>query len=262
MVKELHYQYDPWAKIKATRSPVGSVLGQFSTYSINFFEYQRKIASKGVNDAMAGAWDSPEAWRMYRLGMLYLATTGISAVTNTNFGTLVQNDTAERLLRLNQYIGGDKEDKEKAFFGLDPITSTFGGPFVSDVIRLSHIINFNNMDEDDMNVFMSAHRDFHEKIKTSKTEELVRLFNGQLGRTVYGTLPKMRDGSNIGTLAVSELGLYNTPHLKNVKNKILKPFQTLPGSIGESFVPSYQRKIEAKSTYSEDQIASILEAFK
>ena len=71
----------------------------------------------------------------------------------------------------------------------------------------------------------------------------------------------MRDGSNIGTLAVSELGLYNTPHLKNVKNKILKPFQTLPGSIGESFVPSYQRKKEAKSAYSKDQIASILEAF-
>lgn len=42
MVKELHYQYDPWAKIKATRSPVGAVLGQFSTYAINFLNIKEK----------------------------------------------------------------------------------------------------------------------------------------------------------------------------------------------------------------------------
>ena len=35
----LHYLYDPFAKAKILRNPLGSVLGQYSTYGINFFEY-------------------------------------------------------------------------------------------------------------------------------------------------------------------------------------------------------------------------------
>ena len=264
MVKELHYQYDPWAKIKATRSPVGAVLGQFSTYAINFFEYQRKIATKGTNAILAREWNNPEIYRMLRLGMLYTAVTGISAVTNTNFGTLVQNDTAERLSRLNQYLGGDKEDKEKAFFGLDPITSTFGGPFVSDIMKLGSILNYNNLSEDDMAVFSSAHREFHEAVNSSKTEELVRFFNGQAARTLYTTFPRMINGTNMGTLFFQELGLYSTPELKGLKGKILKPFQQLPGDVGKAFKPKSKKKKEsfANTKFSEEEITSILSAFE
>ena len=43
MVKELHFEYSPFAKPKALRTSAGSVLGQFSTFGINFFNYQRKI---------------------------------------------------------------------------------------------------------------------------------------------------------------------------------------------------------------------------
>ena len=142
VVKELHYLYDPWAKPQILQGPVGSILGQFSTYSINFFEYQRKIAANAGNDILAGAWNSPEAFRLYRLGMLYTAVTGLGAITNAKWSNLIQNDTYERLSRLDQYLRGDKEAKEKAFFGKDPITATFGGPFVSDIIKLGQIVNF------------------------------------------------------------------------------------------------------------------------
>ena len=136
MVKELHYQYDRFAKPNITKGPVGSVLGQFSTYAINFFNYQAKIAKAGGSDMLAREWNTPEAWRLYRLGMLYTFVTGLSALTNTNFNNLIQNDTMERGARLKQYMMGDAEAKKKAFFGLDPITGTFGGPFISDILRI------------------------------------------------------------------------------------------------------------------------------
>lgn len=256
MVKELHYQYDPWAKIKATRNPVGAVLGQFSTYAINFFEYQRKIASKAGNDALAGEWNTPNTWRLARLGMLYSVITGLSAVTNTNFGTLVQNDTAERLKNLDQWLGGTEEEKKRAFFGLDPITSTFGGPFVSDIVKLGHILNFNNMSDDDLNIYFNAHKEFDSKVNTSKTKELVSMLNGQIGRTAFTTFPRMINGTNMGTLLFQELGLYNTPELKDLKGKILKPLQQLPGDVGEAFTPD-----EKPKQFTEEQIIEMLDAF-
>ena len=117
MVKELHYLYDPWAKPKALRNPVGSVLGQFSTYAINFFEYQRKIAARGGSDILAREWNSPEAWRLYRLGSLYTMVTGLSAITNAKWTNLIQNDTFDRLVKLDQYLRGDAKAKEKADLG-------------------------------------------------------------------------------------------------------------------------------------------------
>lgn len=262
MVKELHYQYDPWAKIKATRSPVGAVLGQFSTYAINFFEYQRKIASKAGNDMLAGEWNSPNTWRLLRLGMLYSVVTGLGAVTNTNFGTLVQNDTAERLKNLDKWIGGTKKEKEEAFFGLDPITSTFGGPFISDIVKLGHIMNFNNMSHDDLSVYFAANKDFNERVKTDKTEELVRMLNGQIARTAFTTFPRMINGTNMGTLLFQELGLYNTPELEGLKKTILKPFQSLPGKAGKAFTPDKKTKQSKNNLqFSEEQINEILQGF-
>ena len=118
------------------------------------------------------------------------------------------------------------------------------------------------MNSDEMNVFMSAHIDFHSEVKTSKTEELVRLINGQVGRTLYTTFPRMINGTNAGTLFFQELGLYNTPHLKDLKKTILKPFQQLPGGVGEAFTPKKRNNKKYEGTqYTPDQIAEILKAF-
>ena len=267
MVKELHYQYDPFAKIKATRGPVGSVLGQFSTYGINFFEYQRKILAKGGNDVLAKSWNTPEAWRMYRLGMLYTMVSGLSAVTNTSYGTLIQNDTADRLNRLDMWLGGTKEEKEKAFFGLDPITSTFGGPTVSDVIRLGTIFNLNNLDSDDLNTYLSVHVDFYEDTEDDKVEELVRFGNQQIYRLIYQTIPRSINGTSMPTLLGQELALYNTPELDWLKQSFLKPLQKIPGKTGEYFTPKGKAKKKNKEyfetkKYSPSEVDNMLDVFR
>ena len=264
MVKELHYQYDPWAKIKATRGPVGSVLGQFSTFSINFFEYQRKIVAKGGKDFMSGLWDSPEAFRMYRLGMMYTFITGLSALTNTDFTVLAQNDTMDRVNRLGQYMGGTPEEKEKAFFGLDPITSTFAGPTVSDVIKLGHIFEFNNMGNDDLISYIRGYQEFDRESGDDKTEEIIRFLNGQLGRTIYTTIPRGVNGTGLPTLIGQELGLYPNKELSSLKDKMLLPFQNLPGGVGEYFTPKKTkktRKYYQGKKYSDSEIAKLLGPF-
>jgi len=265
MVKELHYLYDPWAKPGITRSPLGSVLGQFSTYSINFFEYQRKIAAQGTNAVIAKEWNSPEAWRMYRLGMLYTAVTGIGAVTNSKWSNLVQNDTFDRLKRLDDYLTGTKEEKESAFFGRDPITATFGGPTVSDIMKLGSLINFQRMSGHDLRSYLELYEGAAKRSKYDLTEEIVRMLNTQGHRLIYQTGPRMVNGTGFPTIVGQELGLYNTPELNQLRDKMLYPLQKyLPEPVSTYLTPdknSKSSKLRKKSStdrFSNQEIDDIM----
>ena len=259
MVKELHYQYDRFAKPNITKGPVGSVLGQFSTYAINFFNYQAKIAKAGGNDVLAREWNTPEAWRLYRLGMLYTFVTGLSALTNTNFNNLIQNDTMERGVRLKQYMMGDAEAKKKAFFGLDPITGTFGGPFISDILRIGHAVNFMGMSGPEWTSYANGYVKFHNKNKTGATEEIVRTLNTQIGRLVYGTIPRSINGTGVPTLLGQELGLYGTPELSGYKDAMLMPLQKyMPNPVSKYFTPDKKPKSKKDKEFSRDEVMSIL----
>ena len=201
---------------------------------------------------------------MYRLGMMYMGITGLSALFNTDLNNLVQNDTYDRLKRLDQYIGGDKEDKEKAFFGLDPVTSTFGGPFVSDVIRLAHIMNFNKMQPEGYESYIKGYEDFHSNTgETDFTEQIIRFLNTQAGRTLYTTLPRAVNGTGLPTLLGQELGLYGTPELASLKGKLLDPLQKIPGSVGKYFTPQSkkQKKYYQGTKYTPEEISNILSPF-
>jgi hypothetical protein len=176
MVKELHYLYDPWAKPKLIQGPLGSVFGQFSTYSINFFEFQRKIAAGGLRDVGRGIKSaarlkkpvellSPEAWRLYRLGMLYTFINGIlSPFTGIDFSMLVENDTLNSLGQMYTYLSNPEEEdyvsilrKRKMDFGdpfaegeakrsmgskvADILATELGGPTVSDIRKVFNKFN-------------------------------------------------------------------------------------------------------------------------
>ena len=265
VVKELHYLYDAWAKPKALRNPVGSVLGQFTTYSINFFEYQRKILAKGGDDLMHREWNTPEAWRMYRLGMLYTFVTALSAATNTQWSNLIENDTYERIVRLNQWLGGTAEEKEKAFFGQGPVTATFGGPFVSDMLRIGSLINFDKMSGDDMNSYLENYRSFNKRTgEMSATEEVVRTLNTQVGRLIYNTGPRIMSGTSFPTVLGQELGLYKARDLDNWRDAMLYPLQKwTPKPVSEYFTPPKSKpKSVGNARFSLDEIDSIFKSLE
>ena len=114
-VKHLHYDYSIYAKPKALRTSIGSVLGQFSTYSINFFEYQRKILSEAGGDVvLRRQFNTPEAWRAYRLATFYSTIYGIlTPLTNLDLTNLIQNDTADFLEGYYWYFAGEPDDLTK-----------------------------------------------------------------------------------------------------------------------------------------------------
>ena len=244
MVKELHYEYSPFAKPKALRTAPGAVLGQFSTYSINFFNYQRKIAKRGASDIVHGDWDSPEAWRLYRLGMLALAVEGLSIATNSDFGNLIQNDTLSRIKQYTTLVTKDEAAKKRAFFGKGPILGTFGGPFIADLVTLGNVfgmykllLNFETGDTS-MLGYLAGYHDYAGSRKDQKVYDVARLINTELARQFFVIGPRAYNGAGFGEIAQMQTGVYPSKFYKNIKAKLLK-------SIGAP-TPDYAKTKEKK----------------
>ena len=93
MVRELHYEYAPFAKPKVLRTGAGSILGQFMTYSVNFYNYNRRLIRRGTEDISVGDIWGEDAWRMYRLGLLYAMVSGygISALVNAKLSSVIEH---------------------------------------------------------------------------------------------------------------------------------------------------------------------------
>ena len=232
MVRELHYEYAPFAKPKVLRTPAGSILGQFMTYSVNFYNYNRKIISKGVEDiGVRDVWGQ-DAWRMYRLGMLYTTINGIlSPLFNTDIGNLVQHDTYDRINQYYTWLMGDEEAKKKAFFGKGPIIGTAGGPFVSDLITLGNLAGFYDLLKDaeggDRSAlgYLAGYQDFSEHTGMERAFEFTRTVNTELGRTLFHTLPRMWDGASLGTLVFMEAALHPSKEMKERKATYIETLQ-------------------------------------
>ena len=228
MVKQLHYEYSSFAKPKVLRTPGGAILGQFATYSINFFNYQRKIVKRGASDIVNGDWSSPEAWRAYRLGMMALAVEGLSIVANSDFSSLVQNDTIDRIKQYLTLASGDDDEKRRAFFGKGPIIGTLGGPFIADLVTLGNVFGFYklllNFETGDNSLlgYLAGYDDYAGSRKDQKLYDVVRTFNTEIARQTMVIGPRMYDGAGFGEIAQMQLGIYPSKYYKNIKSKILK----------------------------------------
>ena len=230
MVRELHYEYSPFGKPKIMRGGLASVLTQFMTYGVNFWNYQFKIASQGKDAVLAGDWRSEQAWRMYRLGTLYAFINGLlSPLTNTDIGNLIQHDTYERVKNFTDFMSEDPETKKRAFFGKGPLVGTIGGPFVSDMITMGNVFGFydlmsnKEMDERSMLGYLAGYQDYADKRDSGKLYDFVRTLNTQIGRTAFVTIPRAWDGAGLMTLASIETGLYKSKEMQERKMEYYYP---------------------------------------
>jgi hypothetical protein len=226
-VRDLHFDYSMTAKPGVLQTKTGSILGQFQHYGVNFFNLQRKIVRDGIDDIATSEWGGDNAWRMYRLGLLYTAVYGIfSPMMNADLGNLVQNDTFERLKSYHDAVQNDDEDaKKRAFFGKGPALGTLGGPFIGDVVTIGNLSGLYEMDEDSWGAYLAGYQDMADKSGNEKTKELVRVLNTQAARTIYSTYPKWRSGSQLGTLLQGELGLHPSKEIKERREALGFPIE-------------------------------------
>ena len=240
MTNELHYDYSRYAKAKAVRGPITSVLGQFSTYGLNFINYQAKIAKGAKNSVMEGRWNSPETRRAIRLGMTYLIINSIiDPLTNTTTSNLIQNDTYERIKQLHAWLSGDEEERKRTFFGKGPLLGTFRGPFLGDLINIGNVAGFVNMDEDSFLSYVGAHQSLPENAKDGKMKELIRTLNPQVHRSFYNTIPRMINGMTIPTAMGQELALYKDPEASKLKKQFANSaaLRMMPDPIKDYLTP-------------------------
>ena len=219
IVNMLHFDYAMTAKSKALSTKVGSVLGQFQHYGISYFNLQRNIIRRGKEDIFTGNWNGADAYRMYRLGTLHLAVYGLFApLLNIDLTNLVQNDTIERIKSYHDVVLGDEETKKRAFFGKGPIIGTFGGPFISDMINLGSLAGIQGFEEDDFLSYLLPMQDDLDPGSAEWKRKLLSTLNTQAARAVYSTYPKWREGTNLGVLMQSELGLFPDKDTREIRD--------------------------------------------
>jgi hypothetical protein len=168
----------------------------------------------------------------------------ISPLFSTDIGKLVQHDTKDRLDQLYTWFTGTEAERKKVFFGKGPAIGTFGGPFISDLITVGQLTNFMKMKENDWMSYMAGYQDFAERTKDEKVFEFVRLLNT---RTIYGTVPKMVNGTGLTTLIGSELGLYGSSNIKRQHNKLFSDARKVtPGFMDDYLTPLSEKQRLAK----------------
>lgn len=258
VVREMHYEYAAFAKPKILRRGVGPIFGQFATYSINFLNYQYQIVRKAKGDVAAGKLWGEDAQRLYRLGTLYASIEYLlGPMLNTNISNLVQNDTLERMENWLDFYSGDPKQKQRAFFGKGPIVGTVGGPFVSDILTLGSVFGLAKMDQAEWVRYLTGFQDLAETTGDQKLQEIVRIANTQLARSLFYTAPRMWDGATLGTLAAMEAGLFKTKQITERKEKYIVPLASKLGIRPPKERGKRRKKREKAPTAMEEILASL-----
>ena len=249
MVRLLHYEYSAFAKPKIMRTGAGAVMGQFMTYSVNFFNYNYKMARNAGSDILANDWKSPEVHRLANMGMTYFFINGLLGMLfNTDFSNLVQHDAYERAENIVDWAVGtatdDKELLKKAFYGKGPIVGTIGGPWVSDMITWGGVLGLFDLlggfEEGDREFlgYLAGYQDYSDKTGDDKVFEVARTLSSTVTRWLSVLLPRAHDGAGFGTLAATEMGLYPSKKMKERKAKVVSVAQKVPG-LGWIPTPKY-----------------------
>tara|TARA_Y100000593_G_C4315942_1_gene340883 strand:+ start:1349 stop:4159 length:2811 start_codon:yes stop_codon:yes gene_type:complete len=245
MTTMLHFDYSDVAKSKALRHPVGKLMGQFQHYGFKFFEYNKNLLAEAKDDIITGNIRGPRAAKAYRMGMIYFLAPAIaSTVTGVNFNNLMEHDTKNKASQLWTLLTGDDEEINKAFYGRGPMTQIpfLNSPVLSDLLSLGHINEWWEMDEDSMTAMLTGYEDYGMVSGDKKYYEQARIFNIQLARTLYRTIPHLLAG-NIGYALQGEIGLFRDTDLAKKKKKLTKQISNmLPDELADALAQLEQHQ--------------------
>ena len=228
VTRDLHFEYDNWAKAKVLQTKPGRVIGQFQTYRFALWDLQwqmLKDAKRGVQAGKYGMFETdaggkitrimPEIQQAMRYLSLYaLLVPVISAVSDYNLGNLIQNETYDTAQRFFNFYTADEddpaqlEDKYGQFFGKGPLLGQTG-PFFGDLLTLADLFDVWDQTPEDLQKTMGMKYDPKDPDWWYK---LARVFSIQASRTGWHTIPALLQGQEERMFRV-ETGMYKPKHL-------------------------------------------------
>jgi hypothetical protein len=233
MVNGWAYEYAPFAKNKYVRGDgivVDEVketyvvkyprLGGLSEVAFHLMHYPMSLLETHVSQlkaagqsAKAGNWDSPEMQYVMRYaGVLGLIQLG-SILLNADLNNILENETLNRLSRIERDIV-EYDDDKRATFGL---LSEFSGPTIGHLKYFSIMSGLTKLDSPTAKILL-GNVDY-----TQDTEESRRYtdyqYSTEYGRWQHKIWPALRDGRG-PDLFRHYLSLYPTTWIKEYRKKI------------------------------------------
>ena len=228
MVLLNHFDYADYAKAPILRTKAGRILGQFQHYSFEIMERNMKIVREAKYDLktknMNIFGDAQGLAKVNRMAWIYFLAPAIAGMyMGLDFSNIVENDTVSRLDQVRVLLTGDEDEIESAFYGKHPVTATFGGPLLSDMIEIGMMSELINIDDDDfLGLLHGLERRDPTKSSTSFSRKL-RIGNTFLGRFTERHLPLIAGGGyGFAVAAGQELGIYPSAEAKKRKKKLQK----------------------------------------
>tara|TARA_R110002012_G_scaffold154312_3_gene314566 strand:+ start:14739 stop:17504 length:2766 start_codon:yes stop_codon:yes gene_type:complete len=238
----VHFDYESIAKSKMLRSPVGRVMFQFQHYLQKMTELSKDITmdfgrSVQAGEGFKGKFNSVEAQRMYRLGLIYMLLPGIlSGVTGVDVGNVIEFAPAQKLDQIATVFTGDEDEIKQKLFGRGAMGAV-GFPAAGTILTIGELAELWRMDPGSWESMALGYNDYADATNDQKWYKLLRTINSQAGRAYGQTIPLML-GGDIGFAIQAELGAYPIS-----KKKRLEKFKILTSTLDE-FSPGAMNNLE------------------
>jgi len=138
MTNLLHFEYSKFGKSTILGSKAGSVAGQFQHYAFSFADLQYQMLKDYSRAFKAGDYSGEEASRITKLFALYGLTEAVSVASNIDFTSYINNDTIDRVMQLKQFLTGDDEESNEAYYGKGLVGA-------SGIVPLNDIVEIHNL---------------------------------------------------------------------------------------------------------------------
>lgn len=206
----------------------GQLLGQFMHYPMSFANQQWNMFRSAGESISAGEYRSPEVKASMRYAGIYGFVHLLSGAINLDLSHLFENDTAERVKDLINFLNADTdEEAEKVFHGSGLATQVIGGPFVSDLIFYGNVMGMYRMPDNDLAQIIFGYTDMYNKTDREKSERILQHINVEVSKWVYKDWPSIVSG-NAEEVLRHELGLYPRAWTK-------RHFYEKPWGLGKHF---------------------------
>ena len=233
MVNGWAYEYAPFAKSKyvrgdgyivdeigetyIVRNPVKPAMQEIAFhllhYPMSLLETHIRELKGAGQSIKAGNWDSPEMqYLMNYAGVFGMIQLG-SVILNANLNNILENETINRLSRLERDLL-DYENEDRATFGL---LSEFTGPTIGHLKYFSIVSGLIKLDSPVKKILL-GNVDYTEDTEDSRRYTDYQ-YSTEYGRFKHKIYPAIRDGRGIDLLR-HYLAWYSTPWIKETRRKI------------------------------------------